>query len=235
MILPPPGYSLDEVAELRQESRTHRGCSGVPGSHEPGSPEALAELKPGGGIGTTSSWSFMANQRLHGGDPGPVDDPFRVRELIPELPEARRSRLPGTFFVFKQSSIFQRSFGEGRNDRHQRSPVPTSSTSSLSAREIFGKTMQLIPGAQGRPIPSLDLGNPEVRIVTHRRRASELGLSNRELGFAVSALVDGAKVERLSSTRGGRSICGSWPRIAVLHRTQSHRAAADRHAGRCSS
>ena len=50
-----------------------------------------------------------------------------------------------------------------------------------------------MPGAQGRPIPGLDLGNPEVRVVTDRRRAAELGLSNRELGFAVSALVDGAK------------------------------------------
>jgi HAE1 family hydrophobic/amphiphilic exporter-1 len=37
------------------------------------------------------------------------------------------------------------------------------------------------------------LGNPEVRVLTHRRRAAELGLSNRELGFAVSVLVDGAK------------------------------------------
>ena len=43
--------------------------------------------------------------------------------------------------------------------------------------------------------------------MTHRRRAAELGLSNRELGFAVSALVDGAKASDYS-TRGGRSICG---------------------------
>ncbi|MCZ6751801.1 MAG: efflux RND transporter permease subunit, partial [Acidobacteria bacterium] len=41
---------------------------------------------------------------------------------------------------------------------------------------------------------SLDLDNPEVRVSTHRRRASELGISNRELGFTVSALVDGVKV-----------------------------------------
>ena len=39
----------------------------------------------------------------------------------------------------------------------------------------------------------LDLGNPEVRVLTHRRRAADLGVSNRDLGYAVSALVDGAK------------------------------------------
>jgi len=51
-----------------------------------------------------------------------------------------------------------------------------------------------MPGAQARPIPSLDLGNPEVQVAIHRRRAADLGISNRELGFSVRALVDGAKV-----------------------------------------
>ena len=41
-------------------------------------------------------------------------------------------------------------------------------------------------------MPSLDLLNPEVQVVTDRRRAAELGVSNRDLGFAVSALIDGA-------------------------------------------
>jgi HAE1 family hydrophobic/amphiphilic exporter-1 len=59
--------------------------------------------------------------------------------------------------------------------------------------EIFGKVRQALPDAQARPIPGLDLGNPEVRITTDRQRAAELGVSNRELGFTVSALVDGAK------------------------------------------
>ena len=59
--------------------------------------------------------------------------------------------------------------------------------------EIFGRVQQVLPGAQARPIPSLDLGNPEVQVVPNRRRAAELGISNRDLGFVVSALVDGAK------------------------------------------
>ena len=59
--------------------------------------------------------------------------------------------------------------------------------------EVFQNVMQKMPEAQARPIPSLDLGNPEVRVLTHRRRAAELGISNRDLGFAVSALVDGVK------------------------------------------
>jgi HAE1 family hydrophobic/amphiphilic exporter-1 len=54
--------------------------------------------------------------------------------------------------------------------------------------------MQKIPGAQVRPIPSLDLGNPEVQLVLNRERASDVGITNQELGFMLNALVDGAIV-----------------------------------------
>ncbi len=75
-----------------------------------------------------------------------------------------------------------------------------------------------MPGAQGRPIPGLDLDNPEVRVVTDRRRASELGLSNRELGFAVSALVDGAKAS--DYIHEGREIdLRVMAKETTLHRT----------------
>jgi HAE1 family hydrophobic/amphiphilic exporter-1 len=59
---------------------------------------------------------------------------------------------------------------------------------------VFQQVQEKMPDAQARPIPSLDLGNPEVQVVPHRRRAADLGISNRELGFAVNALVDGVKV-----------------------------------------
>ncbi|MCZ6877888.1 MAG: efflux RND transporter permease subunit, partial [Acidobacteria bacterium] len=59
--------------------------------------------------------------------------------------------------------------------------------------EAFGRLLGIMPDAQILPIPSLDLGNPEVQVLTHRRRAAELGLSNRDLGFMVSALIDGVK------------------------------------------
>jgi HAE1 family hydrophobic/amphiphilic exporter-1 len=89
-------------------------------------------------------------------------------------------------------SLFDRRRGEGRNIDVE---ITGPELGELIARgsRIFGEAMRKLPDAQVRPIPSLDLGNPEVRVRTHRRRAAELGLSNRELGYAVSALVDGAK------------------------------------------
>jgi HAE1 family hydrophobic/amphiphilic exporter-1 len=91
-----------------------------------------------------------------------------------------------------QRSIFQRRRGEGRNIDIEIKGPDLERLIALGGA-IFGQVHALLPGAQAFPRPSLDLGNPEVRVLTHRRRAAEVGLSNRELGYAVSALVDGAK------------------------------------------
>jgi HAE1 family hydrophobic/amphiphilic exporter-1 len=182
IVLPPPGYSLDEVSDLRQP---YDQALRPLWESEPGSPEALAQ--PGGGV---QGFFYVAlNDRAFMGVR--AREALRVRELIPEFMKLS-GQIPGAFVVVNQSSIFARGFDEGRNIDIDVTGPDLPKLLALGG-EIFGRVMQAMPGAQGRPIPGLDLDNPEVRVITHRRRASELGLSNRELGFAVSALVDGAK------------------------------------------
>ena len=182
VMIPPPGYNLDEVAGLRSY---YEDALRPLWESEPGSAEA--EAQPGGGM--RGFW-FVAlpNQAFIGVN---ARDPLRVREFIPPI-MALNAEIPGTFVVVNQSSIFQRGFDEGRNiDINIAGPeLPELMT---LGQEILGQVRQKLPGSQGRPIPGLTLDNPEIRVVTHRRRAAELGLSNRELGFAVSALIDGAK------------------------------------------
>ena len=182
VMLPPPGYNLDEVAGLRSyyEDALRPLWESEPDSDE-------AEAQPGGGI-RGFFFVTLANQAFIGVN---ANDPLRVRELIPPI-MALNAEIPGAFVVVNQSSIFQRGFDEGRNiDINIVGPeLPKLMT---LGQEIFGQVRQKLPGSQGRPIPGLTLDNPEIRVVTHRRRAAELGLSNRELGFAVSALIDGAK------------------------------------------
>jgi HAE1 family hydrophobic/amphiphilic exporter-1 len=52
---------------------------------------------------------------------------------------------------------------------------------------------QVLPGAQVRPIPGLDLGSPEMRVYPNRERLTRLGITTADLGRSVDALVDGAK------------------------------------------
>jgi HAE1 family hydrophobic/amphiphilic exporter-1 len=53
----------------------------------------------------------------------------------------------------------------------------------------------LLPdGTQARPIPSLDLSSPEVHVIPKLQQISDLGITSRELGYTINALVDGAFV-----------------------------------------
>jgi len=55
-----------------------------------------------------------------------------------------------------------------------------------------------LPGSQIRPIPSLDLGAPELSVIPRRETASALGISPSEIGAMVDALVDGRFVGEFS-------------------------------------
>ncbi len=185
IMLPPPGYSLDETSKFHEVMRTELGYLW---KDSPGSPPALAQ--PGGGV---RDLFFVAISSTNSAFMGiSAEDPLRVRELLPEFNRVN-AMLPGTIAFTIQSSIFARSMSTFRAIDVEITGPELEQLIGLGG-EVFGKVIQLMPGAQARPIPSLDLGNPELQVLTHRRRAAELGISNRDLGFTVSALVDGAKV-----------------------------------------
>jgi HAE1 family hydrophobic/amphiphilic exporter-1 len=182
LMLPPPGLNLEEVSSLHEPLDRQLRPLWEATPHTP-----AADALPGGGVHNfffvaLNNFAFMGARS---------NDPLRVRELIPEFRKAGAG-IPGAILVVNQASIFQRGRGEGRNIDIQIRGPELERLIELGG-EVFQQVLQVLPGAQARPIPSLDLDNPEVEVRTHRQRAAELGISNRELGFAVSALVDGAK------------------------------------------
>ena len=183
LLLPPPGYNLTEMTDMHPvfvENLKHLW------EVDPESPEAKA--LPGGGA-HTFFYVALNNIAFCGAR---ANDPLRVRELIPEFRKIN-GKIPGSYFIINQASIFQRGLGGGRTIDIELTGPDLGQLIALGG-EVFGRVSQVLPEAQARPIPSLDLGNPEVQVRTHRRRASEQGISNRELGFIVNALVDGVKV-----------------------------------------
>jgi HAE1 family hydrophobic/amphiphilic exporter-1 len=189
MILPPPGYSLDEICSL---DGVFKKDLDYLWKHEAASPEARA--LPGGGVkdywfGTWQGFAFIGVS---------ANDKERVRELLPEFRKANAS-VPGSIVLIDQASIFGGGEeGSGRNIAIDLSGPDLGRLIELGT-EVFMKVAEALPGSQALPIPSLDLGDPEVHVRIHRQRAAELGISNRDLGFAVSALVDGAKVSDYKS------------------------------------
>jgi HAE1 family hydrophobic/amphiphilic exporter-1 len=100
-------------------------------------------------------------------------------------------RVPGVMTFFTQASLF--------------SGVSGGNTIQLDIRgdelsEVVAATgMLMMPIMERfgfpRPDPTnFDLGRPEVRIVTDREKAADLGLDVRDVGFTVAACVDGAFV-----------------------------------------
>jgi HAE1 family hydrophobic/amphiphilic exporter-1 len=180
IVLPPPGYNIEETASLRSLYEQELSYLWTT------PPEAAKDL-PGGG---SKGFFYVAlpQTAFFGVRAG---DPLRVRELIPPFQQVSH-KIPGAIAFVTQFSIFQTGFGSGRSIDIQLTGPELTRLVELGG-EVFGRVMQVLPGAQARPIPSLDLGNPEVQVHPHRRRAAEMGISNRDLGFVVSALIDGAK------------------------------------------
>ncbi len=183
ILLPPPGYNIQEFQkignQIEKDLRPYWEA-------DVGSPEA--ETLDGPPI---ENFFYVARGRqvFMGAI---AKEPEKVRELIPVM-QKTLSKIPGMIAVVTQSSLFQRGIGEGRAINIQITGPDLEKLVNLGQKIFFG-VLQNIPEAQARPIPSLDLGNPEVQVITDRVRASDVGITNEELGFTVNALVDGAKV-----------------------------------------
>lgn len=183
ILLPPPGYNLDQLMEMGETVEAGlRPYWDV----EPDSPAAQALDFP-----VIDDFFFVARGRsvfmgLR------AYDASRASELV-QLIQKVSSSVPGTFAVAKQSSLFEQGLSAGRTiDIEITGPELTKLVGF--GGQILGQVKQMIPTAQARPIPSLDLSTPEVHIRPKLLQAAEMGVSSADLGFAANALIDGAYV-----------------------------------------
>ncbi|MCH9030797.1 MAG: efflux RND transporter permease subunit [candidate division Zixibacteria bacterium] len=180
-MLPPPGYNLDEMVALGESIESQV-------KHLWETPPEESDDLPGGGVENFFYVSFAGQAFM-----GIVGrDGSRVRELEPVANEAMYS-IPGVFGFARQASIFSRGFAGTRSVRIDVTGPELPKILSV-AGQIFGKVGLALPGSSSRPIPGLDLGNPEVRIIPNKARAADVGMTAADIGQSVNALVDGAIV-----------------------------------------
>jgi HAE1 family hydrophobic/amphiphilic exporter-1 len=118
-------------------------------------------------------------------------EPERVAELIPVLRRVCK-KIPGMITIVQQSSLFERGLSGGRTIDIELTGPDLNRLVSYGA-QVFGQVRQVFPpGTQARPIPSLELGSPELQIRPRLEHATELGLTSADIGYIVDALVDGA-------------------------------------------
>lgn len=183
ILLPPPGYNLDEITRIGEgiETDLRPYWEKDPQNPKPGDPEGPAIQNF---FYVASGRQVFMGVRTHEAE--------RIREIIPVMQTALR-KVPGMIAIVTQSGIFARGIGASRSVDVEFSGPDLEKLVGMGGR-AFGQLMGLMPGAQMRPIPSLDLGNPEIQIVPDPVVMADLGLTATDLGAIVDVLLDGAKV-----------------------------------------
>ena len=179
LLLPPPGYNLEELDQIGNV--------------------IVKELEPywkeDGGVEYREprirNLFYVALGRIMFAGAS-TQDPLKARDLVPIFKKELK-KIPGFYATSYQSSLFGRGISSGRTIDVDITGPDLTRLVQFGGR-VFGQAMQLLPGSQVRPIPSLDLGNPEIQITPDRVRAASLGLAARDIGQAVDTLLDGRKV-----------------------------------------
>lgn len=195
IMLPPPGYNLDTMTSIatRIENQVRPLWASETGPiSEPGSPPKINNYF----FVALTGRAFFGATAVEGS---------RVGELIPVLSRSLFGE-PGTFGFFSQPSLFGRSLGGGR--------AVSIDISGPELEDVIGVAQQaagliggVFPRAQGnqmRPIPGLELGSPEVRLLPDRVKLADNGVTARELGQSVDAFNSGLRVAEI--TIDGRRI-----------------------------
>ena len=116
----------------------------------------------------------------------------RARDLVPLFRGIIKS-IPGFIGVSNQAGIFQRRLGRARTIDVDISGEDLNRVVQ-AAGAMFGMVMREVAESEVRPIPSLELLYPEVRLVPDRDRLKAAGLSAKDLGIAIDVLMDGRKI-----------------------------------------
>jgi len=182
ILIPPPGYNQDEMKRIATVVEKDI----LPLIDHEGESEAAQKL----GLPPLDSFFFVAfGQQAFMGMMSKIQE--RTRELLPYVYGALR-KIPGMIAVVQQPGLFARGIGKGRSIEVEITGPDLEQLIQLG-KQVFGGAMQELPGAQIRPIPSLDLGSPEMQIIPDRDRLTRLGMTTADLGTTINVLVDGAR------------------------------------------
>jgi HAE1 family hydrophobic/amphiphilic exporter-1 len=116
----------------------------------------------------------------------------RAAEYIPYMAPAVNS-FPGIFGLTLQRGVFEQGIGEGRNIDIDISGQNVETLANIGGM-LFGTLKQKMPGAQIRPVPSIEVLFPEAQLIPDRNALASVGLNSTSFGFAADVLMDGRKI-----------------------------------------
>jgi HAE1 family hydrophobic/amphiphilic exporter-1 len=116
----------------------------------------------------------------------------RAKELIPFFRPIVNS-MPSIFGISLQSGVFENGIGEGNTVNIDISGERIEDIAGVGM-QLFMASQGAIKGAQVRPVPSIELLYPEVRIKPNQDALKALGMSSFDLGLTIDVLMSGRKI-----------------------------------------
>jgi HAE1 family hydrophobic/amphiphilic exporter-1 len=176
LLIPPPGLSYEENKEIGDNffsaTKEHIGKD-----HE--------------GLPSIQNMFYVASGRFN--IAGATSERIqRAGELIPLFMRHINS-IPGMFGVSMQAGIFQTRLGRGRTVEVDVTGDDMNQLVSTTGA-MFGIIKKEMPEAQIRPLPSLELLYPEVRLHPMRDRLRASGMTAEDFGISLDVLMDGRKI-----------------------------------------
>ena len=188
LLIPPPGYNLETTETIAER---------IEGVARP-MWEAAPATEMEDGTPTLDSFFFVATPGNSFVGAATVDG-ARVAEVIPVLSRPIFAE-PGTFGFMTQPSLFGRGVGGGRTIELNVTGNELEQILGV-AGQAAGTIARLLPRSEGhqfRPIPGLELGAPEVRLIPDRMRLADAGLTTQALASTIDAYNDGIRVAEIN-------------------------------------
>ena len=176
ILITPPGLSYEERYEMgaylmkKVEPNINKDVDGVPGINR-------------AFFVSFGDFNLFGGTSMH---------ESRARELIPFFRPIVNS-LPSVFGVSLQSGVFEDGIGEGKTVNVDISGEKIEDIAEVGFK-LFMASQGAIKGAQVRPVPSIELLYPEVRIMPNQDALKALNLSSQDLGIMVDVLMSGRKI-----------------------------------------
>lgn len=187
IILPPPGYNLATTTDIAKRLESvARPLWEKPETGDRSKPPAIENF-------------FFVALRSATFVGGTAKDPGRVDELIPVLSRPIFSE-PGTFGFMNKRSLFGRGIGGGRAIELNISGDEITDILAVAQRAagLIAAELPRRDGHQFRPIPGLELGAPEVRVVPDRVRLADAGVDASTLAQTLDAYNDGLRIQEIT-------------------------------------
>ncbi len=183
MILPPPGYNVHQLSAMGQQvEETLRPYWDIDPTTEDTSHLDYPTI--GDYFYVARGKSVFVGLRAH--------DELKARKLIKLIQTKFKDAFPGSFVTARQTSLFGRGLSGGRTIDVEITGPELETLVGLGGKILGGVKRHFPEETQARPEPSLDLSSPELHVSLKPEQAAALGITNRELGYAVNALIDGA-------------------------------------------